>query len=913
MNRLNMRQVSYSIGELTKQNKRLLEQVEELLKERIKRQELEVALEKSEIKFHIMADNAFNWECWTRPDGSIIYVSPAFERITGYLVDDYLANPHLIEKIIHPDDLENFKQHLIEENDNPLEIFQFDFKIITQNREVKLLRHYCKPVYNLDGKFAGRRSSNTEINLSENNPGQSVKNKDFENELLNEVFESISQPIYVINVDDYSIVRANKAAGKINIGDKPKCYQTTHKVNEPCNDPGHPCPLDLVKKNKKPVVVKHKHFDKEGNIRFYNVYGYPIYNGNGKLIRMIEHAVDITETELANEALKESDEKLKKITESAKDAIIIMNGEGTITYLNNSVETMFGFSRDELLDKNLHDIIVPEKFRNIANEALRKFSQTGDGEAIGKTLELYGLRKDDTEFPCELSLSAIRVKNEWNAIGIIRDITERKEAEKKLRLLQKSIIQNPSAIIITDKVGNIEYMNKRATDLSGYSLDEVYGNNLTLYKPDSMDDKELKSVLSTISNGKEWKGEFQNKKKNGELFWVSVVMSPVIDENGKTTHYIVMMQDITEQKLLALKVKQSEEEFRNIYENSTLGIYRSTPAGEIILANPAFISILGYSSFNELKYVNADDLYVNKEDRQIFRQIMERDGVVHGFETKIKKKDGSVIDISLNGKRMTDANGSIVFYEGILEDISIKKEAERELIAAKEKAVEMNNLKSSLLTNMSHELRTPLIGIIGYAELLKDEITDEPLKEMVDNILKSGNRLTHTLELILDLAMLESKSLTLNFEKVNLVETLDELICPYEIAAKKKGLQFKFVKNLPGLYCSVDLRLLNRAINYVLDNAIKFTSHGIIEVRVSSDKTGIIQISDTGIGIPKNKIGSIFDPFRQASEGYSRSFEGTGLGLTLAKKFIESLGGTISVKSEENVGSTFTIKIPLAD
>ena len=144
MNRSNIYEVNCSVEELIRQNKRLLEQVEELLKERIKRQELEIALENSETRFHIIADNTFNWESWIRPDGGIIYVSPAFERITGYLVDDYLSNPDLIEKIIHPDDIEKFKMHLREEKDNTLEIFQFDFKIITQNREVKTLRHHCK-------------------------------------------------------------------------------------------------------------------------------------------------------------------------------------------------------------------------------------------------------------------------------------------------------------------------------------------------------------------------------------------------------------------------------------------------------------------------------------------------------------------------------------------------------------------------------------------------------------------------------------------------------------------------------------------------------------------------------------------------------------------------------------------------
>ena len=160
--------------------------------------------------------------------------------------------------------------------------------------------------------------------------------------------------------------------------------------------------------------------------------------------------------------------------------------------------------------------------------------------------------------------------------------------------------------------------------------------------------------------------------------------------------------------------------------------------------------------------------------------------------------------------------------------------------------------------------------------------------------------------------MLESKSLKINFEDVNVVNILEEMVCSPKQLARKKGLDFKYIKDAPEIYGRLDVRFFGRVIQYVLDNAIKFTPQGQIEVRISADKFGVVQITDTGIGIPKNKIETIFEPFRQASEGYSRSFEGTGLGLTLAKKFIEILGGSISVKSEENKGSTFTIRFPLA-
>ncbi len=276
------------------------------------------------------------------------------------------------------------------------------------------------------------------------------------------------------------------------------------------------------------------------------------------------------------------------------------------------------------------------------------------------------------------------------------------------------------------------------------------------------------------------------------------------------------------------------------------------------------------------------------------------------------------LDAMLGGKEFS------IYIKGIPEsnfghiylyDITERKKAIEALIAAKEKAEEMDRLKTNFLANMSHELRTPLIGILGFSEMLTENLAGTPDEEFAKVIYTSGNRLHETLNKILDLTQIESQKLTVNKSEIEVVKKLTEEVKLFEKAAEQKGLALKIESNADYIVAELDETLLRQIINNLLSNAIKYTNHGSITVKLKSEQTpetGIIQIaiSDTGIGISKQNQMYIWEAFRQESEGFGRAFEGTGLGLTIAKKFIEKLGGEILLESEEGKGSTFTIKIP---
>ncbi|MHB8338207.1 MAG: PAS domain-containing hybrid sensor histidine kinase/response regulator [Ignavibacteriaceae bacterium] len=251
----------------------------------------------------------------------------------------------------------------------------------------------------------------------------------------------------------------------------------------------------------------------------------------------------------------------------------------------------------------------------------------------------------------------------------------------------------------------------------------------------------------------------------------------------------------------------------------------------------------------------------------------------------------------------------------VARDITEQKKHEVELLATKIKAEESNRLKASLLANMSHELRTPLNGILGFADILNEELKNPEYKEMASFISKSSKRLLITLHSILELSVLEAERQEVYNTTLIINEIINEVSERYLSDAKMKNLSLTI--NIPGeqIKLHLDESLFKQILNNLLDNAIKFTKIGGITITASETieegKSYVdIKIIDTGIGISKENLESIFKEFRQESEGFGRSHEGTGLGLTLAKKMTELMGGKIIVESKKNSGSVFSLRFP---
>jgi signal transduction histidine kinase/CheY-like chemotaxis protein len=254
----------------------------------------------------------------------------------------------------------------------------------------------------------------------------------------------------------------------------------------------------------------------------------------------------------------------------------------------------------------------------------------------------------------------------------------------------------------------------------------------------------------------------------------------------------------------------------------------------------------------------------------------------------------------------------------IVRDVSILKEYENKLKKAISISEEMSRLKSDFLANISHEIRTPLNSILGFSEILYEDISDENYKEMLQDIRISAKRLLITLNAVLEMSHITSNQVDIVYSKIDMEEFISNLINYHYPSVRKKHLAMNYLvkkKQSGNIYAMLDEKMIKIIINNLIDNAIKFTQTGEIIVELeSADLKGveciIIKVIDTGIGIRKNNLSMIFEEFRQESEGIGRYYEGTGLGLTITKKYIELLNGRIEVKSKEGEGTVFTITLP---
>lgn len=397
--------------------------------------------------------------------------------------------------------------------------------------------------------------------------------------------------------------------------------------------------------------------------------------------------------------------------------------------------------------------------------------------------------------------------------------------------------------------------------------------------------------------------------------------------------------DLLDKELVKVQneLKKSFEKYLKLFDNSTVGYITLDKRGVIQSCNNFACDLLGRGKHNLIgtyfsQFISDSTSFIFFDTlKQCISSMSVRDCKIN-IENSARQNYNllvSVIPNTLQGEdnienllvlqNITDQVQAEVKLSKLQEEIdTVVQSKTMELLKriesleeANKKLEESGRIKSQFLTNMSHELRTPMVGILGFSELIISESKNPDIKEMASLIHSGGTRLLETLNLILDFTKVESEKISLVNEKCDIKLIAMEIVNTFSSTVQKKNLKMKFIAEGNNFYALIDPRLFKQVINNLVNNAIKYTNEGEISVTLLSDSEFItLKVKDTGIGIPENKIGIIFDEFRQASEGLNRHFGGAGLGLTLAKRFIELMGGRISVESVEGEGSTFTVFIP---
>ncbi len=368
---------------------------------------------------------------------------------------------------------------------------------------------------------------------------------------------------------------------------------------------------------------------------------------------------------------------------------------------------------------------------------------------------------------------------------------------------------------------------------------------------------------------------------------------------AKTTKVIKREKDILSERYSSL-TKYANDAILTIDSN-----------GKILEANQKASEIYGYTN-EEFKNLSFNQFFLveDLENKKIMNTNFASSGTL--LETNHIRKDGSIFPVEISAKYIFQEGADILL--AIVRDYTERKKLEDELIAAKENAEEMNRLKTYFLSNISHELRTPMSGILGFSEILSSEAENESLREMAALINSNAKRLNETLDSLLDLSILESKKLKLDFYPVALNKIMTTCVERFSKDAKDKSLQINFHPSNENLFVRSEPKMLVKLFSNVVDNAVKYSENGEINIIVKSLNGNCeVNISDEGIGIQPDQLEKIFEPFRQGSEGFTRKFEGTGLGLTITKKFVDILGGILKIKSKPQTGTTVTIRLPLCE
>ena len=637
--------------------------------------------------------------------------------------------------------------------------------------------------------------------------------------------------------------------------------------------------------------------------------------------RELERTIEITLNQFdVRKQLEESEEKYKRneanllaLIENTNDKIWSIDKEYKLITFNSALKYVL----DPILGVELRKGINLIKCNPPEEQAkwLEYYDRALNGEKFSVEVN-YKL--NNTDVYDETSFNPIYNNGQIEGVSCVsRDITKRKQIEKKLKDSEehfRSIYENAQVgIYQTTPDGKVIMANPAFIEMLEYnSLDELKGLDLEkdLYcKQLSLTRQQFKELI-------EEKGVVKGleeilKTRNGKTIFVCENACAIKGEDGKVLYYEGTVEDITERKRAEELLQSSEKKYRELFEYANASVVIFEPTNEIVLEvnNKACLTY----GFNLEEFIGMSLKKITKNVQRGEQQINQllQVGYYRDFETTHFRKDGTEIDLLISST-VIDYNGKTAVLS-INWDITEQQKVKTELIKAKEKAEEMNKLKTNFLTNMSHELRTPLIGIIGYADIIAAEADNEELKEMAMVIKNSGERLNETLNCILDLSRIESEQIEKNYEKINVNNFLTDCKNDFEDAASSKGLWINIVADTEPINVVLDKNLLKKITDNILSNAIKYTHKGgiVIKADYDKDKNKVeFVFADTGVGISKENLELIFDSFRQISEGFNRKFEGSGLGLSVTKKLVKLLGGKISIESELGKGSIFKVELP---
>ena len=521
-------------------------------------------------------------------------------------------------------------------------------------------------------------------------------------------------------------------------------------------------------------------------------------------------------------------------------------------------------------------------------------------------------------------LAEINRKLEQKNFELQSEISERSRLNEALALAERdnrAIIDAVSDIIFeTDIEGTVMFLSAAWQNITGFEVERSRGGNLfSMFHPQDQE-KQRDDFEMLIRGQKQAYRSFTRLRiSDGTFRAVELAISMIRQDENKNLRVVGAITDVEERRRAERALAEAEKKYRTIVENAAGGLYQLTPEGMYLSANPAMARILGYSSPEEMLRMvkNAGGMvYPDKEVRKSFIETLIAQEQIFGYESQVLRQDDQKIWVRENVRIVKDEQQNVMYFEGSMEDITERKEADIALMEAKIQSDMASRAKSEFIANMSHELRTPLNAIIGFSDILQREVMgpigQEAYKEYATDINKSGRGLLKIINEILDISKIETGKRDLNESEFVFEEAVRSAIELLDSRLKEKNITLmNHCKNLPRIV-GEELSV-KQVISNVYSNAIKYTPSGgriTLFTNFDTDGTFRFSITDTGIGMNSEEIKKALSPFGQIDNALDRSSSGVGLGLSLSKAIMDVHDGSMEVLSEKSIGTTVTIIFP---
>ncbi len=609
------------------------------------------------------------------------------------------------------------------------------------------------------------------------------------------------------------------------------------------------------------------------------------------------------------EDLEEKEKVYWHIIENSKNAVFMIKNQ-RFEMINSAFEKIFGYNFDDVSKPGFSfvDVAAPDCRQNLEegyHDLIKK-------ENTKKEFEFRVHTKNGTKKEVQACITCNTINGSHIVQGIIHDITHDRQVEKNLRESERkfrTLFRNHSAakLIIDPDTGSILEANRSAAVFYGWPIEKLQQMNVS--EINFLPQNEVYRKMEILNFQKSTLSELRHINANGEVVDVEIFSSKVYYEGKDVLHFII--HDVTARK----KAEQKLQLLKHAVEQNPVAIVITNPEGLIEYVNPEFSAMTGYT-YEEVEGKYPRILKSGHQMDQFYEKLWSTisSGVNWEGEFLNKKKNGELYWQESSISPIQDDNGVITHFVSVMEDVTGKKKMIEDLVQAKEKAEESDRLKSAFLANMSHEIRTPMNGIIGFTDLLKEQkLTGKEKAKYINIIKKSGERMLNTINDLIEISQIESGTMEIEMNDLNINDLMDSFYYQHLSEASAKGLNLTCHKEFRDTHALIesDSKKLNAIFSNLIKNAVKYTTAGSIGFGYKL-KNNMLEffVNDTGIGIDSKRQKMVFDRFVQADMSLTKPYEGAGLGLSIAKAYVDMLDGKIWLESQPEVGSKFYFTIP---